>query len=342
MSAELSILIVSYNTRDITLACLESLYAQTKESDFEVIIVDNASTDGSADAIAVRFPQATLIRHPSNIGFATGNNLAAQNARGKYLLLLNPDTVVLDNAIDRLMRFSKNNPAVGIWGGRTLFPDRTLNPTYCWRRQTLWSAFCCASGLNSLFRGSRVFDPEAMGAWTRERSPEVDIVSGCFLLITRDLWDKLGGFDPAFFMYGEEADLCLRAHKLGARPRITMDATIIHLGGASERVRSDKLVRLIKAKTLLIRRHWPPFSARLGVAMLTAWPLSRAFAWRALSPFRGESGRQSAENWSSVWKRRREWLDQPGSAAGAVPSNSRPASAPTADANVTSTTPTHA
>jgi GT2 family glycosyltransferase len=338
----LSILIVSYNTRELTLACLESLYAQARDRSFEVLIVDNASTDGSADAIAARFPQVVLIRHPSNIGFAAGNNLAAQRARGKYLLLLNPDTVILGNAIDRLMKFANANPAAGIWGGRTLFPDRTINPTFCWRRQTLWSAFCCASGLNSLFRGSRVFDPEAMGAWTREQAPVVDIVSGCFLLITRELWDKLGGFDPAFFMYGEEADLCLRAHKLGARPRITSEATIIHLGGASERVRSDKLVRLIKAKTLLIRRHWSPFAARIGVAMLTAWPLSRAIAWRVLAPFRGESGRQSAENWSNVLKRRREWLDQAG-AMGSVGAVSSPlASSPKANASTTATTPTHA
>ena len=310
MSVELSILLVSYNTRDITLACLESVYAQTRETAFEVIVVDNASSDGSADAIAGRFPQVTLVRHPANIGFAAGNNLAAQSARGRFLLLLNPDTVVLEKAIDRLMKFARAYPRAGIWGGRTLFADRTVNPTNCWKRQTLWSAFCCASGLNSVFRGSRAFDPEAMGAWSRELTPEVDIVSGCFLLITRELWDRLGGFDPAFFMYGEEADLCLRAQAYGASPRITREATIVHLGGASERVRSDKLVRLIKAKTLLIRRHWSPGAARVGVAMLTAWPLTRAIAWNVLAPFRGAIGRESAESWMSVWARRRDWLNQ--------------------------------
>lgn len=311
MQPQLSIIIVSYNTRDITLACLESVYAQTKATSFEVIVLDNASTDGSADAIAERFPQAKLIRHPTNLGFAGGNNLAAKEAVGEYLLLLNPDTVVLDGAIDKLMAFAAANPEAGIWGGRTVFADGSLNPTYCWKRQTVWSTFCCGTGLNSVFRGSRIFDPEAMGAWNRERTPEVDIVSGCFLLMTRSLWEKLGGFDPAFFMYGEEADMCLRARTMGARPRITMDATIVHLGGASERVRADKLVRLLKAKVLLIRRHWSPAAAKFGVGMLTMWPLTRALAWGLLAGFKGASGRESAQVWSSVWQRRREWLDQP-------------------------------
>ncbi len=311
MSPQLSIIIVSYNTRDITLACLESVYAQTRETSFEVIVLDNASSDGSADAIAGRFPQVRLIRHPINLGFAGGNNLAAKDAAGEFLLLLNPDTVVLNGAIDTLMAFARANPGAGIWGGRTVFADGTLNPTYCWKRQTAWSAFCCGTGLSSLFRGSRVLDPEAMGAWNRDQAPEVDIVSGCFLLITRALWDTLGGFDTAFFMYGEEADMCLRAREHGARPRITTAATIVHLGGASEKVRSDKLVRLLKAKTLLIRRHWSAPAAMFGVAMLTFWPLSRVLAWSLLAPLKGEAGRESAQVWSGVWRRRREWLDQP-------------------------------
>jgi N-acetylglucosaminyl-diphospho-decaprenol L-rhamnosyltransferase len=311
MKPQLSIIIISFNTRDITLACLESVYAQTREAAFEVIVLDNASTDGSADAVAARFPAVQLIRSPANLGFAGGNNAAARHASGEYLLLLNPDTVVLDGAIDKLMAFARERPDAGIWGGRTLFADGSLNATYCWKRQTVWSAFCCGTGLSSMFRGSRLLDPEAMGAWNREETPEVDIVSGCFLLITRALWDTLGGFDPAFFMYGEEADMCLRARDHGARPRITTAATIIHLGGASEKVRSDKLVRLIKAKTLLIRRQWSAPAARFGVVMLTFWPLSRAMVWSLLAPLKGDAGRESAQVWSGVWKRRREWLDQP-------------------------------
>jgi GT2 family glycosyltransferase len=308
---DVSIIVVSYNTRELTVACLESVYAQTK-APFELIVLDNASSDGSADAIAARFPQATLIRSQQNLGFAGANNAAARKATGRYLLLLNPDTLVLDSAIDKLLAFAHHHPQAGIWGGRTVFTDGKLNPTYCWKRQTLWSTVCCASGLNSVLRGNRLFDPEALGAWNHSNHREVDIVSGCFLLITRALWERLRGFDPAFFMYGEEADLCLRAHALGARPRITTDATIVHYGGASEKVRSDKLVKLIKAKTLLIRRHWPPALSRVGIAMLTVWPLSRALAWNAISRVSPSHGAlDNAASWKAVWNRRREWLDQP-------------------------------
>lgn len=307
MSApDLSIIIVSYNTREITRACLRSLYEQTSGVTFETLVVDNASTDGSARAIAEEFPRATLLARDDNVGFARANNLAAERAAGEYLLLLNPDTVVLDGAVQRLLAFARANPAARIWGGRTLYADGSLNPTSCWRKMTLWSAWCRGVGLGSLFRGSRLFDPEAMGRWARDSVRRVDIVTGCFLLIRRDFWNELRGFDPAFFMYGEEADLCLRASRLGAKPMITPDATIVHLGGASEKVRGDKMVRLFTAHARLMRRHWSAPAAWAGVWSLRMWALTRAAAWRALAWLR-PGGKASAEAWSSVWRRRGEW-----------------------------------
>src|SRR5690606_21228068 len=154
----------------------------------EVIVVDNASADGSADAVAAEFPQARLIRLEKNVGFACGNNVAAAEARGDYLLLLNPDTVVLDRAVERLLEFARRQPGAKIWGGRTLFPDRSLNPASCWRAPTLWSVFCIATGLTSLFRRSALFAPESFGAWPRGAVRQFDIVSVCFLLIEHDSW----------------------------------------------------------------------------------------------------------------------------------------------------------
>jgi GT2 family glycosyltransferase len=317
-----SILIVSYNTRDLTLACLRSLFEQTTQIQFEVIVVDNASADGSADAIAAEFPAVRLIRLTENAGFAAGNNIAAREASGRYLLLLNPDTLVLDRAIERLVEFAGREPDARIWGGRTLFADHSLNPASCWRAPTLWSVACIATGLTSLFRGSPLFAPESYGAWPRDTVRAVDIVSGCFLLIERATWKRLGGFDPAFFMYGEEADLCLRAREIGARPMITPDAAIVHYGGASERIREDKMVRLLQAKARLLRRHWSPARARLGVAVLTLWPLSRSLAcsvmaWskrlgRGRAPDRPAAAptnpAAASTTWRAIWRRRHEWL----------------------------------
>ena len=145
LSPALSVIVVSYNTRAMTLDCLASLRDETR-ADFETIVVDNASTDGSAEAIAAAFPEMVLLAETANHGFAGANNLAARRARGEYLLLLNPDTLVLDGAVDRLLAFARARPEAGIWGGRTLYGDRSLNPASCWGRMTLWNLFCRACG----------------------------------------------------------------------------------------------------------------------------------------------------------------------------------------------------
>ena len=197
-----TIIVVSYNTRDMTLACLESVFRETKHETFELMVVDNASEDGSADAISDLFPQVRMIKLDDNIGFAAANNLAIEQANGELVLLLNPDTIVLKEAIDKLVVFADQEPLAGIWGGRTLFEDGSLNPASCWARPSLWSVFCQMIGLTMMFRSFRLFNPEAYGGWRRDCDRRVDIVSGCFFLIRRRLWDQLGGFDPAFFMYG--------------------------------------------------------------------------------------------------------------------------------------------
>lgn len=137
----LSIIIVSYNTKKYTLECLRSIYEQTQDVSYEVIVIDNASSDGSAEAIEAKFPNVHLIKSKKNVGFAGANNLAAEEAKGDYLLLLNPDTVILDGAIQKLYNFALVNPDNLIYGGRTLFEDRSLNPTSCWKKKTLWSFF---------------------------------------------------------------------------------------------------------------------------------------------------------------------------------------------------------
>ncbi len=305
---DVSIIVVSYNTCALTRAALDSILAETRETSYEVLAVDNASRDGSAAMIAGHPLQPRLIALNENIGFARANNLAAMSARGRYILLLNPDTVVLEGAIDKLVAFARQTPKARIWGGRTLFPDKQLNPASCWGRMTPWNLVCRATGLTGLFPDSELFNGEALGGWQRDHVRHVDIVSGCFFLTERELWDGLGGFDPVFFMYGEEADLCLRAHAFSARPLLTPDATIIHYGGASEPARADKMVRLLAAKATLIDRHWTPALAPLGRALLASWPLSRAIATSALAALSlAQSRHETAAAWRQIWSRRREW-----------------------------------
>ncbi len=306
-AAELAIVIVSYNTCEMTLACLASVYAQT-QTPFEVVVVDNASTDGSAEAIAREFPQVTLVAETVNHGFAPAHDIAVPLISAPWLLLLNPDTVVLDGALDKLLDFAKRTPDAGIWGGRTVFADGTLNASSCWGRMTLWSTFCRTSGLSGLFPASPLMNSEAMGRWPRDTERDVDIVTGCLFLLKRATWDRLGGFDPAFVMYGEEVDLCMRAKAAGMQPRVTPDAVIVHYGAASDTVRPDKMVRLLRAKVELIKRHFPAHSRWLGRQLFRLWPLSRAVALGVAGRLTGRAGwREKAGEWRAVWGRRGEW-----------------------------------
>lgn len=304
---DLSIIIVSYNTKALTLEALHSLFRHPPPVDFEVLLLDNASRDGSFEAIEAAYPQIRAIAHPQNVGFAAANNIAAEMARGRRILLLNPDTITLEQSHAGLWAFAEREPDRGIWGGRTLFPDLTLNPTSCWRRMTLWSLFCAAAGLTHLFPKSRTFNPEAYGDWRRDSVADVDIVTGCFLLIDTALWRRLGGFDPAFFMYAEEADLCLRSRGQGARPGISPEAEIVHMGGMSEATGADKIVKTARGRVTLMRKHWsaPAFAA--GQALLLCWSASRMIASRFVSGRRDAPG-TAQDKWQAVWARRREWL----------------------------------
>ena len=305
-----SIIVVSYNTREMTIECLRSIVSETPNLTYEVLFIDNQSTDGSWEAVESEFSDDPRFIHrlsDRNLGFAGANNELAKGARGEYILLLNPDTVVLDKAIEKLVKFAGEYPDNGIWGGRTVFADGSLNPTSCWGPYTLWSQFCRYSGLTWAAPNSMIFNPRGYGTWQRDTIREVGIVTGCFFLMKRDAWNHFGGFDPEFFMYGEETDLCMRATAKGFRPIVTPDAVIVHHGGASEKVREDKMVRLLDAETRLFQRHWSPAVFRINTAMTSIGILLRAFATalrQVLTPTR--------ENmWARLWSRRTEWAHTP-------------------------------
>lgn len=303
----LTVILVSYSTRALTLTALKTLFQTTRETDFEVIVWDNDSADGSADAVAEAFPDVRLIRSPDNLGFAKANNEAARLAKGAWLLLLNTDTEVHEGAVDALMAFAEAHPDHGIYGGRTVFPDGTLNIASCWNRMTPWSLFSRAVGLSRLFRRSEFFNPEGIGDWQRDTVREVDIVVGCLLLIRRELWQTLGGFDPTFWMYGEEADLCLRARAAGWRPAITPDATIMHLVGASSG-RADKAILVNQARATLIDRHWPKPWRPWGKAMLWLDAGLRHAKSQLFARLGGKPGGAEYEARSRIWAARAQWL----------------------------------
>jgi GT2 family glycosyltransferase len=295
---DLSILIVSHRNPELTHACLESVYEHTHDCEFEVIVVDNASPDGTPDMIEREFPQARLVRSDENLGFARANNRAAELAHGEHLLLLNPDTIVLEGAIDRLLRFVREQ-APGLYGGRTLKPDGGLDPSSCWGEQTLWSTVCFATGLSTAFKRNRLLDPESLGDWPRDTVRDVGTVTGCLLMTSRAAWQRLGGFDERFFMYGEDSDLAVRARAAGMPVRITPDATIVHVVGASSSG-GRKAPMVLKGRATLMHEHWSAPARALGLACLLAGVGVRAAGGRLI-------GRGPDNGWRTAWATRRDW-----------------------------------
>jgi N-acetylglucosaminyl-diphospho-decaprenol L-rhamnosyltransferase len=303
VSLDVSIVIVTYKCREAARDCLASIYETTKGVEFEVIVLDKASGDGAVEMVRSEFPQVRLIASPENLGFAAGCNRAAEDAHGDYVFLLNPDTVMHEGTVARFVEFARGRPENGVYGGRTIRPDGVLDPGSCWAAPSLWSLFCFATLLTTAFRGSRFFDPEAMGAWKRDSVREVDIVTGCLLFVDRARWEELGGFDLRFFMYGEDADLSLRAKALGLRPIVTPDAVVTHEVGVSSKAHGDKLILLSSGKATLLRKHWRGLRLRAGLFLLAAGAGLRALLGFA----RGRWGGSGAD-WREVWRERRVWL----------------------------------
>jgi len=301
---DLSVLIVSYNTRDLLRDCLRSVYEETRDLRFEVLVVDNASTDGSADMVAAEFPEVQLLRSSENLGFARANNRAAEHASGAYVLLLNPDTRVHDGALQRLVAFARRHPEHGLYGGRTLAADGEVDPSSCWGQPSLWSLLCFAAGLSTIFKRSRWLDPESLGRWPRDSVREVGVVTGCLCLAPRAVWDELGGFDDRYFMYGEDTDLSLRARRAGYRPVVTPDATVTHLVGASSARRAEKKVLVFRGIATLLRQRWSPLRRVPGLGLLAGGVALRALGSRLGA--RPADGKE-AGFWSEVWSRRGVW-----------------------------------
>lgn len=302
--ADVAVLIVSYNTEHLLNGCLQSLYEQCGSLRQQVIVVDNGSIDGSVDMIRSRFTEVELIEAKQNLGFARGVNLAATRANAEFLLLLNPDTVVLDHAIERLVQFARLRPNHGLYGGRAVQRDGTLELSSCWALPTVWSMTCFALGLSAIFRHSPWFDRESMADWRRDTVREVGIVTGCFLLVPRDAWLELHGFDERYFMYGEDADLAFRARRIGFRPIICPEACIVHDVGKASATRADKLLLLFRGKATLVRDHFSGWRKQLVLLELLAGVGLRTLLARIAQ----RSNRPEDNGWARLWSERRDWI----------------------------------
>lgn len=249
---KLSIILVSWNTRQLLADCLDSVYAYPPSEPFEVLVVDNASSDGSAAMVKERFPQARLMESEKNVGFAQGNNLAVPLCSGEYVLLLNPDTVVKPQALDALVQFMDAHSEAGAAGSRLLNPDETLQPS-CHPAPTL------ARELWRLFHLDRIrpFGAYHMHHWDMNQPREVDVIQGASFIVRKAILDKIGFLDGRYFMYSEEVDLCYRLQKAGWKLYYVPASRVIHYGGQSTKlVAADMFLQLYLGKLMYFRKHY--------------------------------------------------------------------------------------
>jgi GT2 family glycosyltransferase len=260
---DLSIVIVNWNTREFLFRCLRSVYDTTLDLDFEVIVVDNGSTDGSQDMVRRKFPAVSLIVNTENKGFAKANNQAIRRSRGRYVLLLNSDAFVCENTIEHTVAFMDGHPEAGMAGCKLLYEDGRLQPS-CYAFPTLSTEFFIAVGLDRLFPKSRLFGKYGMTYWDFDDIREVDVILGAFMMVRATAIDEVGLMDERYFMYSEEVDWCYRFRDKGWRIYFYPHVETVHVGGGStRRVRAEMLVRLYGSRIEFFRKHHGGLSARL-------------------------------------------------------------------------------
>jgi len=299
---DVTIVIVNWNTRDILRHCLRTIYEQTRGIEFEVIVVDNASIDGSAEMVRQDFPQAILQVNRTNAGYAAANNQGMKASRGRYILVLNSDTLILDRAIEKMVDFADAHPQAGVLGCRVRNPDGTLQPT-CFMFPSALNSLLSALYLNKLFPHSRFFSREVMTWWDRGDVREVEVVTGCFMLVRREALDEVGWMDERFFMYAEETDWCYRFRKAGWQVLFAPVAEIVHLGGQSTAKRSaEMLVQLRLSILKFVRKNQGPVAWAVVCFNTVLFFALRLPVWAVIRLLMPERRQQASIRMRAYWQ----------------------------------------
>ena len=308
-SQRMAVAIVNYNTCDHLRACLSSL---ALEAPGEVVVLDNASADGSAEMVKAVFPEFKLVVNAVNSGFGAAANRAVQNCEPDYVLLLNSDTLLKPGAVQALSLYLDQHTQAAIVGPRILNPDGSLQVS-CYHFPSPLYAFLRATTMGSLLRYIPILREGYLPNWSHDRSRRVPWVLGAALAIRRKAFEEVGGFDESFFMYSEEVDLCYRLKTAGWQVHFTPAAEIVHVGGASTvQIKTDMEIQKYSSTTLFYRRHyssWRIFLLRLIVSYSLLRNLIRDKT-RLSMVRRPEQHARVAED-ISMWKRIlwRQWQE---------------------------------
>ena len=276
---DLSVIVVTWNVRELALDCLRAVTERSDGLNIKLVVVDNASVDGTVAAVRSAFPGATLIANSNNVGFPAANNHGLAHAHGRHVLFLNPDTVVGEGTLAACVRALDGDPSVGMVGCRMMYPDGRVQYE-CGRRayrlrHLLWEAFY----LHELFPRSPLFAHQLMGDWDHRDRRDVEAILGAFMMLRRELVLAVGGVPDEVFMLHEDLALCLRVRAAGYRILYVGDVETLHHGGASRGKATSALDMLTgEVRVRLIRERGGPVRAALARWMFAFWSASRLAA----------------------------------------------------------------
>lgn len=291
---DVSIIVVAWNVRKLLYDCLKSVYDQTEGIDFEVIYVDNASEDGSTDMVKRDFPKVRIIENEENEGFIRANNQAIEIAQGRYVLLLNSDTIVLDSAITKTVRFADKHPDAAVVGCRVLNPDGTLQRT-CFMSHSILNSFLTATYLYKIFPKSKFFGREYMTWWDGSDVREVEGIGGCYALVRKEAIEQVGLMDDTFFFYGDDVDWCYRFRQSGWKIIFTPDPQIIHYGGQNTKQMPETFFLQLVGARLLFMRKQNKMSFPLACLLMTLFLFVRVPYWITVGTLRENERKKSIQ-----------------------------------------------
>jgi O-antigen biosynthesis protein len=272
---DISIVIVNYNVKDYLYSCIESIKQASKNLKVQIIVVDNNSEDGSVEFISRAFPNVEIIPLSENIGFGKANNLGFEKAAGKYILILNPDTLLQSDTLDEMYKYMENHSEVGISVCKVLNTDGSFQASCRRGFPGPWSAFSKLFGMQSLFPKSKLFGKYNLTYMPTDNTYYVDAVTGAFMFARADVIKQVNGFDPEFFMYGEDLDLCYRVVKAGYKNAYVPTTSIIHHKGESSKRSSLNEINLFyEAMEIFVSKHYS--NSRFFLALLKLGILTRA------------------------------------------------------------------
>lgn len=285
---DLSIIIVNYNVKEFLQNLLHSIDKASSNISKEIIVIDNASDDGSVEFIKEKFPSVKFIENKINVGFGRANNQGLEIAKGKFILFINPDCIVSEDTLDNMILFFDSDPECGLAGCKILNSDGTLQLACRRSFPGPWTSFTKVTGLSNLFSKSRIFARYNLTFLDENKTYEVDAVSGSFMMVRKEVYEKVGGFDEQFFMYGEDLDLCFRVQKAGNKVYYVHNTQIIHYKGEStKRSNLDETKLFYDAMHIFVKKHLSSFPV-VEVILRTAIGFRKLFAFlgkRKLSLF---------------------------------------------------------